>query len=211
MSEVKTIKIMIVDDHDILRHGVALSLEIFEDIEVVGLAGDGAEAIEMCRSHHPDVILMDLMMPGVDGVEATRTIRAEFPQTQVVALTSFEENNLVYEALNAGAISYLLKNVSIDELSSAIRNAYQGKSVLSKEASDALINIVRHPIEESHLTPREREVLDCIVKGMSNSEIAEVLSVSASTAKKHVTNILAKLDVSNRAQAVAVAMKQKLV
>jgi NarL family two-component system response regulator LiaR len=151
------------------------------------------------------------MMPGVNGVDATREIRAQHPQTQVVALTSFEENALVYEALNAGAISYLLKNISIDQLSAAIRNAYHGKSMLSKEASDALINIVRHPIEESHLTPREKQVLDCIVKGMSNSEIADVLSVSASTAKKHVTNILAKLDVSNRAQAVAVAMKQKLI
>jgi NarL family two-component system response regulator LiaR len=211
MSETQPIKVMIVDDHDILRHGLSLSLEIFDDIKVVGLAADGAEAIELSRRLHPDVVLMDLIMPGVNGVSATKEIRAEHPQTQVVALTSFEDNSLVFDALNAGAISYLLKNVSIDELSSAIRDAHQGKSKLSKEASDALIQIVRHPISESHLTPREKQVLDCIVKGMSNTQIAEVLSVSASTAKKHVTNILTKLEVSNRAQAVAVAMKQKLV
>lgn len=211
MSEAQPIKVMIVDDHDILRHGLSLSLEIYDDIKVVGLAADGAEAIEMSRSLEPDVILMDLMMPGVNGVDATREIRAEHPKTQIVALTSFEENSLVYDALNAGAISYLLKNISIDQLSSAIRKAYEGKSVLAKEASDALISMVRHPLEDSHLTTREKEVLECIVKGMSNSEIADVLSVSASTAKKHVTNILAKLDVSNRAQAVAVAMKQRLI
>jgi NarL family two-component system response regulator LiaR len=211
MSEANPIKLIIVDDHDILRHGLSLSLEIFDDLKVVGTAADGAEAVELCQQLHPDVVLMDLMMPGVNGVTATREIRAQFPQTQVVALTSFEENSLVYDALNAGAISYLLKNVSIDELATAVRDAYRGKSKLSKEASDALIHIVRHPVEESHLTPREKQVLDCIVKGMSNTEIAEVLSVSASTAKKHVANILDKLDVSNRAQAVAVAMKQKLV
>ncbi len=211
MSNAQPIKVMIVDDHDILRHGLGLSLEIFEDIQVVGQASDGVEAVERCGQLQPDVVLMDLMMPDADGVVATREIRSRWPHIQIVALTSFEENTLVYEALNAGAISYLLKNISIDELYSAIRDAYHGKSTLSKEASDALIEIVRHPVGETGLTTREKEVLGCIVKGMSNAEIADILSVSESTAKKHVTNILTKLNVANRAQAVAVALQQKLI
>ncbi len=166
----------------------------------------------MCDQLQPDVVLMDLMMPEMDGAAATRAIRAKCPQIQVIALTSFPEEKLVQDALAAGAIGYLLKNVSADELARAIRAAHAGKPTLAPEAAQALIHAANQPpAPGSDLTDREREVLALMVKGLNNSEIAERLVVSQSTAKFHVSSILAKLGASSRTEAVALALQHHLV
>jgi NarL family two-component system response regulator LiaR len=203
---------MIVDDHPMVRRGLAAFLRANPDLELVGEAGDGEEALSMCDQAHPDVILMDLVMPKISGAEATRAIRKECPHVQVIALTSFEEKQLVREALEAGAISYLLKNVTADELTEAIRAAHAGRSTLAPEAVQALVQTASQGPPLGHdLTPREREVLALMVQGLSNPEIAERLVVTRSTAKAHVSNILSKLGVSNRAEAVALALQNRLV
>ena len=212
MADVSFIRVMIVDDHDMVRRGLAAFLKAKPDLELVGEAGDGEEALRMCEQVHPDVVLMDLVMPKVDGATATRAIRERCPQVQVIALTSFQEKELVQEVLQAGAISYLLKNVSVDDLAEAIRAAYTGRSTLAPEATQALIQTASQgPTPGHNLTPREREVLALMVEGLNNPEIGERLTVSRSTARAHVSNILSKLDVSNRAEAVALALRRKLV
>lgn len=206
------IRVMIVDDHDMVRRGLAAFLRVKPELELVGEARDGQEAIHVCATVHPDVVLMDLVMPRMSGAEATRTIRARWSSVQVVALTSFEEKDLVREALGAGAISYLLKNVSVDDLAAAIHAAHAGRSTLAPEAIRALVEPGRaQPGFHYDLTEREREVLALMVKGMSNPEIADRLIVSRATAKAHVSNILSKLGVANRAEAVALAVQQRLV
>lgn len=210
MSE--PIRVMIVDDHDILRRGLALALSIFSEIEIVGQAEDGAQAVELCSQLQPDVVLMDLIMPEMDGIAATRAIKQQSEHIQVIVLTSFEDKLLVQDAIKAGAISYLLKNVEVQEIRSAIRDAFEGKTTLSKEITNALMDTVRQPAPSDYqLTGREKEVLGCMVKGFSNAEIAEQLTVSAATAKKHVANILQKLHVTNRTEAVSLALRQKIV
>jgi NarL family two-component system response regulator LiaR len=217
MSRPDPIRVMIVDDHGMVRRGLATILKVKPDLELVGEASSGREAVRVCEQAQPDVVLMDLVMPEMGGAEATRLIREHCPQVQVIALTSFQEKELVREALQAGAISYLLKNVSADDLAAAIREAHAGRSTLAPEAIQALIQQdslgatqYRDLPEDFDLTPREREVLALMVEGLHNPEIAERLVVSRSTAKAHVSNILSKLGVSNRAEAIAMALQYNL-
>jgi NarL family two-component system response regulator LiaR len=202
---------MLVDDHAVVRSGLGAFLLAFEDLELVAEAGSGEEAVRLCERVRPDVVLMDLVMPGMDGATATQAIRARCPEIQVVALTSFKEEELVQGALQAGAIGYLLKNVTADELAAAIRAAHAGRPTLAPEAAATLIQSVRKPPPPGHdLTERERDVLALMVEGLSNSQIAERLFVSRSTVKFHVSNILSKLGVAGRTQAVALAFQHGL-
>lgn len=203
------IRVLIVDDHAVVRSGLAAFLGVMSDFELVGEAGDGAEAVQRCKTLRPDVVLMDLMMPVLDGVAATQQIRALSPAPQVIALTSFPENGLVQNALRAGAVGYLMKNVSAVELAAAIRAAHVGRLTLSPEAAQALAQASLAPAD--NLTDRERDVLALMVEGLPNQEIAERLVVSVSTVKFHISNILAKLGVENRVAAVSLAMQRKLV
>ncbi len=206
------IRVIVVDDHEIVRNGLTVFLETCEDLELVGEASNGAEAVRMAEQLQPDVILMDIVMPEMGGITATQLIRQRLPDTQIVALTSFENEDTVPAVLQAGAISYLLKNVSIDELADAVRNAYLGKSTLSPEATQALIgSVVRPAAPRFELTERELEVLALIVRGMNNGEIAEQLFISASTVKNHVSNVLSKLNAANRSEAAAMAVQHQLV
>lgn len=212
MSEQEPIRVLLVDDHTVVRSGLSAFLLAYDDLELVGEASNGADALQQCEQKLPDVVLMDLVMPGMNGVEATQTIRVNWPRTQVIALTSFPEEDLVQGALRAGAISYLLKNVSADELAGAIRAAHAGHATLAPEATRALIDAAhRPPVPGDNLTPREREVLKLMAEGLHNQEIANRLVVSRSTVKSHVSNILAKLEVGSRAEAIALALRQKLV
>lgn len=212
VSESNPIRVMLVDDHDMVRKGLAVFLKAKPDMELVAEARDGEEALRKCEKLQPDVILMDLVMPKMDGTTATRLIRERFPRVQVIALTSFQEKELVQEVLQAGAISYLLKDVSAHQLAEAIRGAYVGRPTLAPEATQALIQAASQGPAPGHdLTSREKEVLILLVEGLNNSEIAKRLYISRSTAKAHVSHILSKLGVSNRAEAIALALRNKLV
>ena len=212
MKETHRIRVMLVDDHAVVRSGLGAFLMAFDDLELVGEAPNGAEAVRLCRTFKPDVILMDLMMPEMNGAEATKAIRAVCPNINVIALTSFKEPYLVQSALEAGAIGYLLKNVSGDELAAAIRSAYAGRPTLAPEAQQVLIDAATHPQRPGFdLTPREREVLALMVEGLSNPDIAERLVVSRSTVKFFVSTILSKLAVKSRTEAVSMALQKKIV
>jgi NarL family two-component system response regulator LiaR len=212
MADSKPIRVMIVDDHIMLRRGLAAFLKVFDDLELVGEAGSGEEAVRLVTTLQPDVVLMDLVMGEMDGAAATRAICQSCPQVQVIALTSFREEMLVQKALQAGAISYLLKNVSAADLAAAIRAAHAGRSTLAPEVAEALIRAAIQPPAPGHdLTTRERQVLELMVKGLSNNEIGGRLVVSQSTIKTHVSSILAKLGVASRTEAVALAIQHNLV
>jgi NarL family two-component system response regulator LiaR len=212
MSEQNPIRVMLVDDHAVVRSGLRFFLLGFDDMELVGEAESGKEALQLCAEAQPDVILMDLVMPGMDGASATRAICERYPEVQVVVLTSFQEEDLVKNALQAGAISYLLKDVQADELAAAIRSAYAGRPTLAPEAAQALLHAATHlPKPGQDLTRRERQVLALLIEGLNNNQIAERLVVSRSTARFHVSNILSKLGATNRAEAVAIAVRYKLV
>lgn len=212
MSSPDPIRVMIVDDHGMVRKGLVTYLCNRVDILVVGEARDGREAVDLCGQLQPDVMLMDLVMPEMGGVAATRIIHQRWPHVQVIALTSFQEKELVQDALQAGAIGYLLKNVMGDELYQAICRAHTGRPTLSPEAIQALIEPeVQETFLGKDLTHREMDVLALLVKGYSNPEIADHLVVSRATVKVHISSILSKLGVSNRAEAVATAIQHKLV
>ena len=213
MTDTKPIRVLLVDDHAVVRSGLGAFLAAFDDLELAGEASSGERAITLCQQVQPDVVLMDLVMPGMDGATATRKIQEQSPQIQVIALTSFKEQDLVQGALQAGAIGYLLKDISADELANAIRAAYAGKPTLAPEAAQALIQAARSTFEKpgEDLSDREREVLALMVQGLSNAQIAKELFVSLSTAKFHVSSILTKLGVASRTEAVSFAMQHHLV
>ena len=211
MTQEIKIRVMIVDDHIVVRSGLSKFLMVSPNLELVAEAGSGEEALQLCGLYLPDVVLMDLMMPGMGGIAATRQIRQRYPNTQVLALTSFSEENLVQGALQAGAIGYLMKNVTAADLACAIRAAYAGKFTLSPEASEVLAQSVIHSVPGNELSEREREVLRLMVKGLSNNEIAESLFISLGTVKFHVRNIFNKLCVESRVEAVTLALQRHLV
>jgi len=213
MTEQEKIRIMLVDDHAVVRSGLSAFILAFDDFELVGEAPDGEKALTICETAQPDVILMDLVMPGMDGAETTGLIRERYPDIQVIALTSYKEQDLVENALKAGALSYLLKDVSADELAKAIRAAKSGKSTLSPEAAQVLIQATRNTdnVPGGDLTERERDVLSQMIEGMNNKQIAEELVISVSTVKFHVSSILSKLGVSSRTEAVSIALKNNLL
>jgi two-component system, NarL family, response regulator LiaR len=206
------IRVMLVDDHTMVRRGLATFLSVFDDMKMVGEAENGKEAIRRCAEFLPDVILMDMVMPEMDGVSATRAIRQQFPAVQVIALTSFKDAELIKNALEAGAISYMLKDVSADELARAIRAASSGRTTLSQDVAQAMVESASQPPAPGFdLTERERVVLALLVEGLSNTQIAGRLGVSPSTIKSHVSSILSKLGVSSRTEAVTVALRHGLV
>jgi NarL family two-component system response regulator LiaR len=212
MNTPEKIRVMLVDDHNVVRSGLATFLRAYEDLELVGEARNGLEAVQLCHLKQPDVILMDLMMPEMDGIAATRSILEDCPEMKIIAMTSFEEEELVQGVLSAGAMSYLLKNVTADELAKAIRDAMGGKSTLSPEAARVLVQATR-PTKQSScdLTGREMEVLHLVVQGQSNQQIADAMVISVATVKAHISNILSKLQVASRAEAIAYAIKHKIV
>jgi DNA-binding NarL/FixJ family response regulator len=217
MLDMEAIKVLVADDQRLMREGLATLLALADDIDIVAQAGDGAEAIELAQAHRPDVILMDIQMPHVNGVEATRTIRSLLPATQIIILTTFDNDEYLLEGLRAGACGYLLKDMPSEQLADAIRSAAKGQSPIGPEMARKLVNLVAHspivtaPPTASELSEREIEVLRLIADGLSNKEIAEKLFIAEGTAKNHVSNILSKLEARDRAQAVARAKELNLL
>jgi NarL family two-component system response regulator LiaR len=212
MGNSQQIQVLLVDDHNVVRSGLATFLKAYEDLQLIGEAKNGREAVNLCHEREPDVVLMDLIMPEMDGIAATHAILADHPDIKIIAMTSFEEEELVHGVLAAGAISYLLKNVTSDELAKAIRDAVAGKSTLSPEAARILVQATR-PTEQPwlDLTEREMEVLNLVVQGQSNRQIADAMFISVATVKAHISSILSKLQLSSRAEAIAYAIKHKIV
>ncbi len=205
------IRVLITDDHGVVRQGLRMFLSLDPDIEVVGEAENGEDALNMARELHPDVILMDLLMPVMDGIEATEAIRAELPEVEVVALTSVLEDVSVTGAVKAGAVGYLLKDTQAEELHRAIRGAAEGRVQLAPEAAAKLMREVRAPESPEALTKRETEVLKLLALGKANKQIARDLYVEEKTVKAHVSSILRKLGVKSRTQAALHAVRTGLV
>jgi DNA-binding NarL/FixJ family response regulator len=212
MSENQFIRVLIVDDHAMVRSGLKNFIYAYEWMIPVGEAANGAEAVAFCASNPVDVVLMDMVMPEMDGTEATRRILALGKPIKIIVLTSFFEQDMVEQALKTGATSYLLKNVNAGELAQAIQAAYAGRSTLAPEATQALINATRDkPGLGSDLTEREIQVLELLVKGLSNADIADQLSISMATIKFHLSNIFSKLGAKSRVEVVTIALKHHLV
>ena len=217
MPNDRPIRVMIVDDHAVVRSGIRFSLLAFDDLVLVAEAENGKQAVALCEGMYdsdglPDVVLMDMLMPEMDGVAATQAILDRYPHVQIIALTSFETGSLVQDALQAGAIGYLLKDAAIDDLAEAIRAAHAGRATLAPAAARALAEASLEPPTPAYdLTDREREVLALVAEGLSNLQIARHLDISLSTARFHVSTILSKLGAANRAEAAALAVKKDLV
>jgi len=214
----ETIRVLIADDQRLMREGLATLLALADDIDIVAQAGDGAEAIELAKQHQPDVILMDIQMPHINGVEATKAIRSILPAAQIIILTTFDDDEYLLAGLRAGACGYLLKDMPSEQLAGAIRAAAKGQSPIGPEMARKLVNLVTQnpiasapPAAVSELSEREIEVLRLIADGLSNKEIAEKLFIAEGTAKNHVSNILSKLEARDRAQAVARAKELGLM
>lgn len=207
------IKVLIVDDHEMVRLGISTYLGVQDDLEVVDQAVNGREGVEKALALRPDVILMDLVMPEMDGIEATKTILKAWPQAKIIILTSFIDDEKVYPAIEAGAASYILKTSTAEEIANTIRKTTAGQSVLEPEVTNKMMNRMTHQAETKlyeDLTNREREVLGLVAKGRSNQEIADELFITLKTVKTHVSNILAKLQVDDRTQAAIYAIKHQL-
>lgn len=210
--ESSRIRVLVVDDHAVVRGGLRFYLSSLGDIELIGEADDGEAAIRMCERFHPDVVLMDLLMPRMNGIDATRLIRQRYPATQVIALTSFHGDRLIHDVLDAGAIGYLLKTVSARELAQAIRAAHEGRSTLDSKVVQHVITMVTRPPQPGNdLTEREVEVLRLLATGLSNSEIAARLIITRNTVRHHIRSILAKLGAANRTEAVVLAIQYGIV
>ena len=210
--DTKRIQIVIVDDHAVVRSGLSDFVMAFDDFELVGEADGGRQALTVCADAKPDVVLMDMVMPDMDGATATRMLREANPEVQIIALTSFREEELVNAALKAGAIGYLLKNITAEQLASAIRNASHGCPTFAPEATLVLMHAATAPPSLGHdLTPRERAILPLLVQGLNNTQIADSLGVELSTIKYHVSHIISKLGASNRTEASSLAIQHHLV
>ena len=214
------IRLLIADDHELFRRGLRMVLEDADDIEVLDEAGDGATAVELAREHAPDVVVMDVRMPALSGIEATRRIKEEEPGTRILVLTISDEEDDLYQAIRAGANGYLLKEISIDEIGDAVRAVHQGQSLISPSMASKLLDefaaMIRREEEKEEvpaprLTPREMEVLEHVAKGMNNRDIAQALFISENTVKNHVRNILEKLHLHSRMEAVVYAVREKLL
>jgi NarL family two-component system response regulator LiaR len=207
------IRILLIDDHAMVRRGLRAFLMTYDEIDVVGEAERGADGVALAAQLVPDVVLMDLVMPEMDGIEATRQVKAVSPSTQVIMLTSYSEDERIFPAIKAGALSYLLKDVGPDELVRAIKAARRGEATLHSSVAARLMHELTgarsSPLDE--LTEREREVLACIARGMSNAEIANQLVIGERTVKTHVSNILSKLHLQDRTQAALLAVRERLV
>jgi NarL family two-component system response regulator LiaR len=207
------IRVLIVDDHGVVREGLRAFLDLQAGIEVVAEAADGQQALTQAELHHPDVVLMDLVMPRLDGVEAMRELRRRLPEIRVVALTSFLDDERLLPAIQAGAAGYLLKDAEPDEVTRAIRAAHEGQAIIAPAAAARLVEAIAHvgPSPRDQLTAREREVLELIAHGRSNKRIALELGISEKTVKAHVGRVLAKLGVADRTQAALLAVREGLV
>ena len=214
--QTRKITILLVDDHEVVRRGLKAFLDTQPDFKVIGEAGSGDEAVESAKELLPNVMLMDLVMSGMGGVEATRKIKSITPRTQIIVLTSFHQDHYIFPALQAGALSYILKDVMMEELADAIRRAARGEAVMHPRIAERVIQEINGAREAAYnpfteLTNREMEVLRLIAKGMSNSDIAEALFISENTVKGHVSNILSKLHLADRTQAAVYAWDQGLI
>lgn len=205
------IRILIIDDHSVVRQGLKMFLALDDELEVVGEASNGEQALALVEELSPDVVLMDLLMPVMDGITATQSIRQNHPETEVIALTSVLEDSLVVNAIRAGAIGYLLKDTEAEDIHRAIKSANAGQIQLSPRAAERLLREIREPVNIEKLTEREMDVLRLLAQGKANKEIAFSLNVGETTVKSHVSNILMKFNVQSRTQAAILALKMGLI